>query len=223
MDRALRLWFLALYAFGILGFLGNVFRIRRDRPAFERQIGPLPEVGALIAWFIPPLILLSGIGTMAIEQPILRVLGVGLSLLFANHGAVDRTNPRPPTHSWARGVPRPCLGHLRSVSMGPPPALLRCVGPLARGGAGYAELAPAGTLALVRGCNHQRVADRRKDAAGQVRCTIRGLCSADRSAPSETVGTAIVSENLMNRLPATCYHLREFVSPAGYLRVQSVA
>ena len=80
MDRALRLWFLALYAFGILGFLGNVFRIRRDRPPFERQIGPLPEVGALIAWFIPPLILLSGIGTMAIEQPILRVLGVGLSL-----------------------------------------------------------------------------------------------------------------------------------------------
>ena len=80
MDRALRLWFLALYAFGIVGFLSNVLRIRRDRPAFEQQIGPLPEVGALVAWFVPPLILLSGIGMMAIEQPILRVLGVGLSL-----------------------------------------------------------------------------------------------------------------------------------------------
>jgi protein-S-isoprenylcysteine O-methyltransferase len=80
MDRAVRLWFLALYAFGIMGFLSNVWRIRRDRPAFERQIGPLPEVGALVAWFVPPLILLSEIGKMPIEQPILRAFGVGLSL-----------------------------------------------------------------------------------------------------------------------------------------------
>lgn len=80
MDRALSVWFLALYALGIVGFLGNVLRIRRERPAFEQQIGPLPEVGALVAWFVPPLILLSGIGEMAMEQPILRVLGVGLSL-----------------------------------------------------------------------------------------------------------------------------------------------
>ncbi|HEY9506940.1 MAG TPA: isoprenylcysteine carboxylmethyltransferase family protein [Gemmatimonadales bacterium] len=80
MDHALRLWFLALYALGIAGFLGNVLRIRRARPVFEQQIGPLPEVGALVAWFIPPLILLSGVGTMAMEQPILPVIGVGLSL-----------------------------------------------------------------------------------------------------------------------------------------------
>jgi hypothetical protein len=51
MDRALRLWFLVLYAFGIVGFLSNVLRIRRGRPAFEQQIGPLPETGALVAWF----------------------------------------------------------------------------------------------------------------------------------------------------------------------------
>jgi protein-S-isoprenylcysteine O-methyltransferase Ste14 len=80
MDRALWWWFLALYAQGIIGFLGNVLRIRRERPAFEQQIGPLPEVGAFVAWFVPPLILLSGIGKMAIDQPILRALGVGLSL-----------------------------------------------------------------------------------------------------------------------------------------------
>jgi protein-S-isoprenylcysteine O-methyltransferase len=80
MDRALRLWFLALYAIGIVGFLSNVLRIRRHRPAFEQQIGPLPEVGALVAWFLPPLIILSGVGRMTIEQPIVRVLGVVLSL-----------------------------------------------------------------------------------------------------------------------------------------------
>jgi protein-S-isoprenylcysteine O-methyltransferase len=80
MDRVLRFWFLALYAFGIIGFLSNVWRIRRGRPAFEQQIGALPEVGAVVAWFVPLLILLSGFGKMAIEQPILRVLGVGLSL-----------------------------------------------------------------------------------------------------------------------------------------------
>src|SRR5829696_6839297 len=80
MDRALRLWFLALYAIGIVGFLSNVLRIRRHRPAFEQQIGPLPEVGALVAWFLPPLIILSRIGRMTIEQPIVRVLGVVLSL-----------------------------------------------------------------------------------------------------------------------------------------------
>lgn len=80
MDRALRFWFLALYAFGIIGFLSNVWRNRRGRPAFEQQIGPLPEVGAFVAWFVPPLIILSGIGQMAMEQPILRALGVGLSL-----------------------------------------------------------------------------------------------------------------------------------------------
>lgn len=50
MDRVLRFWFLALYGFGIIGFISNVWRIRRDRPAFEQQIGPLPEVGALVAW-----------------------------------------------------------------------------------------------------------------------------------------------------------------------------
>jgi protein-S-isoprenylcysteine O-methyltransferase len=80
MDRALRLWFLVLYAFGIVGFLGNVWRIRRGRPAFEKQIGPLPEMGALVAWFLPPVILLWGIGRLAIDQPVLRVLGVALSL-----------------------------------------------------------------------------------------------------------------------------------------------
>src|SRR5688572_30414063 len=80
VDRALRLWFLALYALDIVGFLSTVARIRRERPAFERQIGPLPEVGALVAWLVPPLIILSGFVTMPIEQPILRVLGVALSL-----------------------------------------------------------------------------------------------------------------------------------------------
>jgi protein-S-isoprenylcysteine O-methyltransferase Ste14 len=72
IDQALRLWFRVLYAFGIVGFLSNVLRIRRARPAFEQQIGPLPEVGAFVAWFLAPLILLSGIGQMAVEQPILR-------------------------------------------------------------------------------------------------------------------------------------------------------
>jgi protein-S-isoprenylcysteine O-methyltransferase len=80
MDRALRLWFLSTVCVRHCGFLGNVWRIRRGRPAFEQQIGPLPEMGALVAWFLPPIILLWGIGRLAIEQPILRVLGIALSL-----------------------------------------------------------------------------------------------------------------------------------------------
>ena len=69
------------------------------------------------------------------------------------------------------------------------------------GGTGYAELAPAGSLALVRSCNHQRVADRGKDAAGQVRCTVRGPVGSFRDCGDAQV----VSENLMNQLQS--FHL----------------
>jgi protein-S-isoprenylcysteine O-methyltransferase len=79
-DRALRLWFLALYAIDIVGFLSTVARVRRERPVFERQIGPLPETGALVAWLVPPVILLAGIGRLAIELPLVRAVGVALSL-----------------------------------------------------------------------------------------------------------------------------------------------
>lgn len=79
-DRALRLWFLVLYAIDIVGFLSTVARVRRERPVFERQIGPLPEIGALVAWLVPPVILLSGIGRLEMELPIVRALGVALSL-----------------------------------------------------------------------------------------------------------------------------------------------
>ena len=103
VDRALRFWFLALYALGIVGFLSNVLRIRRGRPAFEQQIGPLPEMGALVAWFFPPIILLSGVGKMPIDQPILRVLGVGLSL-YSQIMVVwtVRTLGRPPGSTTTR-------------------------------------------------------------------------------------------------------------------------
>jgi hypothetical protein len=65
---------------GVVGFLSNVMRVRRSRSTFEKQIGPLPPVDPLIAWLVPPLILLSGIGELLSERPILRMLGVGLSL-----------------------------------------------------------------------------------------------------------------------------------------------
>ncbi len=82
MQQTLRLWFLVLYAMGVVGFLSNVMRIRRSRSTFEKQIGPLPPVDALIAWLVPPLLLLSGIGDLLSERPILRMLGVGLSLYY---------------------------------------------------------------------------------------------------------------------------------------------
>jgi hypothetical protein len=39
-------------------------------------------VDALVAWLVPPLILLSGIGELSTERPMLRMLGVGLSLYY---------------------------------------------------------------------------------------------------------------------------------------------
>ena len=79
-DRAIRIWFLVLYGIDVVGFLSTVARVRRERPVFERQIGPLPEIGALVAWLVPPVILISGIGRLSVELPIVRAIGIALSL-----------------------------------------------------------------------------------------------------------------------------------------------
>ena len=106
MERALRLWFLALYVLGIVGFARTIVRVVRQRPAFEKRIGPLPPVAALVAWCVPFLILLSGIGGISTELPVVRVLGVAVSLYAVV--MVAWTVPTPPgsragrssTSSW---------------------------------------------------------------------------------------------------------------------------
>ena len=186
----------------LLGCLADVLRICRDRPAFEQQIGPLPEVGALVAWFIPPLMLLSGVGTMAIEQPILRVFGVGLSL-YSQIMVVwtVRTLGRPLTHSWGSRYTMTML----LVTSGP----FRWVRhPLYSGALALWLGAALGTLnwlLLVLWPLFAAAIIRELPTEERMLRAKFGAPYEDRSAPSETVGTAVVSENLMNQLRvSTC-------------------
>jgi protein-S-isoprenylcysteine O-methyltransferase Ste14 len=80
IEQTLWVWFLLNYALGMAGFLRNVVRVGRYRAVFEVQIGHLPPVDALIAWLLPPLILLSRAGAISAERPIIRAIGIGLSL-----------------------------------------------------------------------------------------------------------------------------------------------
>ncbi|MDX1687760.1 MAG: isoprenylcysteine carboxylmethyltransferase family protein [Candidatus Promineifilaceae bacterium] len=76
----LRLWFIALYAFGLAVFLAGVFRFRPRREAIEEKHGPLPTPGALITFLVPPIILLARVGHYPAEWLPVRLVGVALSL-----------------------------------------------------------------------------------------------------------------------------------------------
>jgi hypothetical protein len=150
MEQTLQLWFLVLYTVGVVGFLSNVMCVRRSQPTFEKQIGPLPPVDALVAWLVPPLILLSGIGELSTERPMLRILGVGLSLYYIIMVSwTVRTLGR--FLSGLAVYPDQCARHVWATSPGPSPSILGCLGALARGSIGYAELAPPCTLAAAPG------------------------------------------------------------------------
>ena len=84
LTDGLRIWFLALYAIGIIVILIKFIPVQRRQQVFEKQILDsrrlLPMICLPIDWLVPPLILLSGIGQVPAIWPLLRVLGFGLSL-----------------------------------------------------------------------------------------------------------------------------------------------
>lgn len=80
MTQATRIWFLVLFSLGFAGTLVAFIRFRAQRGAVEDKIGPLPTPGPLVVSTVGMLILLTETGEMSAESPILRVLGLGLSL-----------------------------------------------------------------------------------------------------------------------------------------------
>jgi len=80
LVEGLRLWFLMLYAVGLVVFVGGVVRFRPRREAIEKKHGPLPTPGALITFLVPPIILLARVGHYPAEWLPVRALGVGLSV-----------------------------------------------------------------------------------------------------------------------------------------------
>ncbi len=84
MTDGLRIWFLALYAIGIIVILIKFIPVRRRQEVFEKQIVDsrrlLPMICLPIDWLIPPLILLVGIGQVPAIWAMLRILGLGLSI-----------------------------------------------------------------------------------------------------------------------------------------------
>jgi protein-S-isoprenylcysteine O-methyltransferase Ste14 len=80
MTEALRLWFLLLFGVGIAGFLATAVRFRGRRAMVERKSGPVPTPIPLVTQFVALLILLTRTGELSSGWPLLRVLGLGLSL-----------------------------------------------------------------------------------------------------------------------------------------------
>jgi protein-S-isoprenylcysteine O-methyltransferase len=80
MTEALRLWFLLLFGVVIAVFLIMAIRFRGRRAMVEQKIGPLPTPIPLVVQFVAVLILLTRTGEILAGWPLLRVLGLGLSL-----------------------------------------------------------------------------------------------------------------------------------------------
>jgi protein-S-isoprenylcysteine O-methyltransferase len=84
LTDGLRIWFLGLYAIGIIVILIKFIPVQRRQQVFENRIADrrrlLPMICLPVDWLVPPLIVLSGIGQVPAIWPLLRVLGFGLSL-----------------------------------------------------------------------------------------------------------------------------------------------
>jgi protein-S-isoprenylcysteine O-methyltransferase len=87
MTDGFRLWFLVLYAIGIVVLFVKIIPARTRGATVEKQISDsrrlLPVILAPVNWLVPALILLSGIGEISAGWPLLRGLGLGLSLYAA--------------------------------------------------------------------------------------------------------------------------------------------
>jgi protein-S-isoprenylcysteine O-methyltransferase Ste14 len=80
MTEAIRLWFLILFSLGFVGTIAAFIRFRAQRGAVEDKIGPLPTPGPVIVSAVAILLLLTRTGEILAEWPIVRLLGVALSL-----------------------------------------------------------------------------------------------------------------------------------------------
>jgi protein-S-isoprenylcysteine O-methyltransferase len=84
MTDGLRIWFLGLYAIGIVVLLVKFILTRPREEAVEKRIADsrrlLPMICLPVDWLVPPLILLSGIGQLSAGWPFIRVIGFALSL-----------------------------------------------------------------------------------------------------------------------------------------------
>ncbi len=84
MINGLRIWFLALYAIGIITLLIKFVPTRDRAKAAERRIEDsrrlLPIIFLPVDWFVPPLLLLSGVGQLSAAWLPVRILGFALSL-----------------------------------------------------------------------------------------------------------------------------------------------
>lgn len=78
MTDAFRLSFTIVYCAGFIYFLVAIIRFRARDPAVERRVGPLPPPPALISWLVPPIVLLSQVGQIAVEWLPVRVFGAVL-------------------------------------------------------------------------------------------------------------------------------------------------
>ena len=84
MINGLHIWFLVLYAIGIITLLIKFIPTRDRAKSAERRIEDsrrlLPMIFLPIDWFVPPLIMLSGIGQLSAAWLPIRLLGLALSL-----------------------------------------------------------------------------------------------------------------------------------------------
>lgn len=84
MINGLRIWFLVLYAVGIMTLLIKFIPTRNRAQAAENRIEDsrrlLPKIFLPVDWLVPPLLLLSGIGQLSAGWPLIRILGFTLSL-----------------------------------------------------------------------------------------------------------------------------------------------
>jgi len=83
MINGLRIWFLVLYAIGIITLLIKFVPTRDRAKSAEKRIEDsrrlLPMIFLPIDWFVPPLLMLSGIGQLSAVWPPIRILGFALS------------------------------------------------------------------------------------------------------------------------------------------------
>jgi protein-S-isoprenylcysteine O-methyltransferase len=84
MTDGLHIWFLVLYAIGIVVLIIKFVPARPREKVVEKQIIDtrrlLPMICLPVDWLVPPIILLSGIGQLSAAWPLIRILGFALSL-----------------------------------------------------------------------------------------------------------------------------------------------
>ncbi len=84
MTDWFRIWFLCLYALGIVTLFIKFILARPREKAVEKRIADwrrfFPLFFLPVDWFVPPLLVLSGIGQLSALWPVIRILGFALSL-----------------------------------------------------------------------------------------------------------------------------------------------